>query len=274
MKHIEMHDGQTNDRPLAAVILAAGKGKRMHSDIPKVMHEACSRPLVHWVVDAVRSDEIQATPTILVVGVGRDLVESSFEPVPPWLDFAVQEDQLGTGHAIDMARAFFADEQMRKTTDVLVLCGDGPLIRPETLEVLRTRHARTGAAATLATAILEDPSGYGRIQRTSDGAFDRIVEEKDATPEQMAIREINPSYYIFKADQLFDRLGRLSNENASGEYYITDVFELMRDDGLLVELVDQVPSEDVLSINTPEQLAEVETVLRSRHGATLGDSGR
>lgn len=269
-----MPDGNPDDRFLAAVILAAGVGKRMHSDIPKVMHEVCARPLVHWVVDAAHSDGIQATPTILVVGVGRELVENSFEPRPQWLEFAFQAEQLGTGHATDMARDFFANDAMREATDVLVLCGDGPLIRPETLELLRDRHARTGAAATLATAILEDPSGYGRIQRASDGSFDRIVEEKEATPEQLEIMEVNPSYYIFRADALFDRLGRLGDENASGEYYITDVFELMRIDGLRVELVDQVPPEDVLSINTPEQLAEVEAVLRSRHGATLGDKGR
>ena len=122
----------------------------------------------------------------------------------------------------------------------------------------------TGAAATLATAILDDASGYGRIQRSSDGSFDRIVEQKDATPEQLELKEVNPSYYIFRADALFDRLGRLGNKNASGEYYITDVFELMKSDGLRVEVVDAVPSEDVLSINTLEQLSEVEAILAAR----------
>ena len=263
-----------NEHPIVdAVILAAGKGSRMQSDLPKVMHEACSRPLVHWVVDALHANTIAAKPTILVVGVGRELVENSFEPRPEWLEFVLQAEQLGTGHAIDMARPFFEDEDVRRTTDVLVLCGDGPLVRPETLAMLHDRHLQTGAAATLATAIVDDPSGYGRIQRTPEGAFDRIVEEKDATPDQIGINEINPSYYVFRADALFDRLGRLGNDNASGEYYITDVFELMRNDGLTVELVDAVPPEDVLSINTPEQLAEVETILRARHGAALGDRG-
>jgi bifunctional UDP-N-acetylglucosamine pyrophosphorylase/glucosamine-1-phosphate N-acetyltransferase len=251
-------------RTLSAVVLAAGKGTRMHSDLPKVMHEACGRPLVHWVVDALHAPGIESSPIVLVVGFGRELVEASFQPKPDWLRFAIQEEQLGTGHAIDMARPFFEDAARRETTDVLVLCGDGPLIRRETLEELHRRHVETGAAATLATAILEDATGYGRIQRSSDGSFDRIVEQKDATPEQLELKEVNPSYYIFRADALFDRLGRLGNTNASGEYYITDVFELMKSDGLRVEVVDAVPPEDVLSINTLEQLSEVEAILAAR----------
>ena len=258
-------NGQPGTRALAAVILAAGKGTRMNSEVPKVMHEACGRPLVHWVVDAVHAPGILAAPVVLVVGFGRELVEDSFDPRPDWIEFAIQSEQLGTGHAIDMARDSFADETVRANTDVLVLCGDGPLIRPETLAELRERHVTSGAAATLATAILDDASGYGRIQRAADGSFDRIVEQKDATPEQLEIREVNPSYYIFRADALFERLGRLGNQNASGEYYITDVFELMQQDGLRVEVLDAVPPEDVLSINNPEQLQEVESILQSRH---------
>ncbi|MCH2144831.1 MAG: NTP transferase domain-containing protein [Phycisphaerales bacterium] len=256
---------QPEERALAAVILAAGKGTRMNSELPKVMHEACGRPLVHWVVDATHAPGIECDPIVLVVGFGRELVEASFEPRPDWLRFAVQEEQLGTGHAIDMARGAFQDDATRACTDVLVLCGDGPLIRPETLAELRRRHVESGAAATLATAILDDATGYGRIQRAEDGSFDRIVEQKDATPEQLRIREVNPSYYIFRADALFDRLGRLGNDNANGEYYITEVFELMQQDGLRVEVLDAVPAEDVLSINTPEQLDEVESILGSRH---------
>jgi bifunctional UDP-N-acetylglucosamine pyrophosphorylase/glucosamine-1-phosphate N-acetyltransferase len=259
------------------VILAAGKGERMHSDLPKVMHEACGRPLVHWVVDAVHSKEIGAQPVVLVVGAGRELVESSWCEKPEWLRFVVQEEQLGTGHAVDMSRAVFTDESTRVDTDIFVLCGDGPLIRPSTLETLRKRHEETGAAATLATGTLENPDGYGRIQRNDDGSFCRIVEQKDATPEQLAIKEVNPSYYIFQAGALFDRLSRLSNDNASGEYYITDIFELMKADGLRVEVCDAVPPEDVLGINNLEQLAEVEKILCERHdveGAMLDAHGK
>lgn len=253
-----------NPRSIAAVILAAGKGTRMQSDLPKVMHEVADRPMLHWVVDAVRSDGLASAPVVLVVGYQRELVEESFPERPDWLEFVVQAEQLGTGHAIDMASPVFTDPALRASTDVFVLCGDGPLIRTETLATLLERHRSTGAAATLATARLEDPDGYGRIQRTATGGFDRIVEQKDASDEQRAINEVNPSYYVFKADALFDRLSRLKNDNASGEYYITDVFKLMQDDGLGVEVIDSVDPGDVLSINNPEQLAIVDSIMRER----------
>lgn len=271
-----MTQSGSSQRSIAAVVLAAGKGERMHSELPKVMHKACNRPLVHWVVDAVHSSEILAEPVVVVVGFGRELVESSWDEKPEWIRFAVQEQQLGTGHAVDMARPLFADDSTRTSTDVFVLCGDGPLIRSSTLEELRRRHEDADAAATLATGTLENPDGYGRIQRHGDGSFDRIVEQKDATPEQLAIKEVNPSYYIFRADELFDRLSRLRNDNANSEYYITDIFEMMKADGLRVEVVDAVPPEDVLSINNPEQLAEVEEILRTRQEverATLDTHG-
>ena len=251
-------------RSLATVILAAGKGTRMQSDLPKVMHEVAERPMLHWVVDAVRSDALRSDPVVVVVGYQREVVESSFPERPDWLEFVVQAEQLGTGHAIDMASPVFTDPQARAGTDVFVLCGDGPLIRTETLDALLERHRSTGAAATLATARLEDPDGYGRIQRTSEGGFDRIVEQKDATPEQLLINEVNPSYYVFRADALFDRLSRLKNDNASGEYYITDVFKLLQDDGLGVEVIDSVDPGDVLSINNPEQLAVVDSIMQRR----------
>ena len=256
-------DPQTS-RSTAAVILAAGKGTRMQSDLPKVMHEIADRPMVHWVVDAVRCTELACAPVVVVVGYQREVVENSFSERPEWLEFAIQAEQLGTGHAIDMASPVFADPELRATTDVFVLCGDGPLIRTETLSTLLDRHRSTGAAATLATARLENPDGYGRIQRTESGGFDRIVEQKDATEAQRSINEVNPSYYIFKADALFERLSRLKNDNASGEYYITDVFKLLQDDGLGVEVIDSVDPEDVLSINNPEQLAIVDSIMRER----------
>lgn len=266
-----MTQGSAQERSVAAIILAAGKGERMRSNLPKVMHEACGKPLVHWVVDAVMGIGLDIQPIILVTGAGRESVESSWNPKPDWLEFALQEQQLGTGHAVDMARDFFSDEAARAHTDVFVLCGDGPLIRSSTLARLHERHVGTGAAATLATGTLEDPDGYGRIQRDPDGGLDRIVEQKDASPEQLQIREVNPSYYIFRADALFDRLSLLGNDNASGEYYVTDIFEMVKKDGLRVEVVDAVPSEDVLSINNPEQLAEVDAILRTRLGTQAAE---
>lgn len=231
----------------------------MKSDLPKVMHHACGRPMVAWVIDAAKAAGVDAVT--LVIGHGAELVRGAFSG-DPTIRFAMQMPQLGTGHAVDQARPHFMPA--RADDDVLVLCGDGPLVRPETLAALLARHRALGAAATLATSRVADPSGYGRIERDASGDFRRIVEEKDATPQQRELREINPSYYCFRVGELFSALSRVDNKNAGGEYYLTDVFELLLRDGKRVAVVDAVPTEDVLSVNTPEQLAEVERLLRRR----------
>jgi bifunctional UDP-N-acetylglucosamine pyrophosphorylase / glucosamine-1-phosphate N-acetyltransferase len=246
-------------RRLGAIVLAAGKGTRMKSDLPKVMHAACGRPMVAWVVDAAR--RVGAQGITLVIGHGAEIVRGAFASEGD-LRFAMQMPQLGTGHAVDQARPHFMPD--RAADDVLVLCGDGPLVRPATLRTLVERHRTSGAAATLATGVVADPAGYGRIERDERGDFRRIVEQKDATPAQLAIREINPSYYCFRVGPLFDALAKVDNRNASGEYYLTDVFELLLREGSRVAVVDAVPPEDVLSVNTPEQLAEVERILTAR----------
>lgn len=232
----------------------------MNSDLPKVAHEVAGQPMVRWVVEAVRT--LGAMPVVLVVGYGQEHVRSIFDG-ERGVAFVVQEQQLGTGHAVQQAQHIF-DDVLLADADVFVLAGDGPLIRPETLQKLLETHRRTNAVATLATAVIDDPTGYGRILRDDQGQFDRIVEHKDATPQQLEIREVNPSYYCFHAATLFDYLSRTDNNNAAGEYYITDVLQLMRSDGLHVQVVDAVPSEDVLSINTPQQLAEVSRILKTR----------
>ena len=251
----------------SAIVLAAGKGTRMKSDLPKVMHPAHGRPMVEWVVDAARG--AGCAPVVLVVGHGAPLVRGHFAG-RPGTEFVVQDPQLGTGHAVDMARPLFERGMLGEET--LVLCGDGPLVRPHTLDVLLATHRRTGAAATLATAVVQDPAGYGRIERDAAGGFARIVEHKDASPAQRAIHEVNPSYYCFRTADLFDALRRVTNQNASGEYYLTDVFELLLRDGRRVSVVDAVPPEDVLSVNTPEQLAEVSAILAGRSGHAMGAS--
>jgi bifunctional UDP-N-acetylglucosamine pyrophosphorylase/glucosamine-1-phosphate N-acetyltransferase len=245
---------------LAAIVLAAGKGTRMKSDLPKVMHPAADRPMVRWVVDAAR--RAGAAEVVLVVGHMAELVRGAFADERAACHFVMQQPQLGTGHAVDQARPLL--ERGLLGEHCFVLCGDGPLIRPDTLRTLLQRHLAVDAAASLATSVVPDATGYGRIQRGSDGRFERIVEQKDATPDQLAIREINPSYYLFRTADLFAALRRVTNQNASGEYYITDVFELLLRDGRRVEVVDAVPPEDVLSVNTPEQLAEVDAILRRR----------
>jgi bifunctional UDP-N-acetylglucosamine pyrophosphorylase/glucosamine-1-phosphate N-acetyltransferase len=248
---------------LSSIVLAAGKGTRMKSELPKVMHPAAGEPMVKWVVKASR--EAGAREVVLVVGHMAELVTAAFASDRPACHFVTQNPQLGTGHAVDQARPLFAKGLLGE--HCFVLCGDGPLIRSETLHTLLQRHLTSGAAASLATSVVPDPAGYGRIERDAQGRFRRIVEQKDASEAQRAIREINPSYYLFRTVDLFDALTRVTNQNASGEYYITDVFELLLKDGKRVEVVDAVPPEDVLSVNTPEQLAEVDAILRRRLGS-------
>ena len=249
---------------LNVVIMAAGKGTRMKSSLPKVLHRLAGRPLLHHVVDTTQA--LGPSHTVIITGHGAEAVEAAM--AHSGATFVRQMPQLGTGHAVDMARELYARGELGD--EVLVLCGDGPLIRPHTLQVLLDTHRESGAAATLATAVIPDATGYGRIQRDAHGRFARIVEQKDATPEQLAIREINPSYYCFRTKDLFDALKRVTNQNASGEYYITDVFELLLKDGKRVSVVDAVPPEDVLSVNTPEQLAEVSRILQGRSAPTAG----
>jgi bifunctional UDP-N-acetylglucosamine pyrophosphorylase / glucosamine-1-phosphate N-acetyltransferase len=244
-----------------AIILAAGKGTRMKSDLPKVLHPIGGRPMVRAVVDACR--EAGCVRVVLIVGYKQELVRSAMAD-DATVEFAVQDQQLGTGHAVQCARGLFEPESAAPGNPVFVLAGDGPLIRAATLRTLLDRHRSTRALATLATSVIDDPTGYGRIVRTAGGRFVGIVEHKDCSPEQLAIREVNPSYYCFDARALFDTLGRLAPNAASGEYYITDVPGLLLGGGERVEVIDAVPPEDVLSINTPEQLAAVDAIFRSR----------
>lgn len=251
-------DGRVS--PPWAVILAAGKGTRMNSDLPKVVHEVAGRPMVCHVVDACF--DAGCTHVVLVVGYQAERVKAAVGD-RPGVSFALQAEQLGTGHAVMCARDELAPAVDQKL-DALVLCGDGPLIRSRTLTQLLSRHRQSRASATLATAVVEDATGYGRIVRDSAGRFDRIVEHKNAGAEQRAIREINPSYYCFSLPELFWALQRVGRDAASGEYYLTDTLALLREAGRPVEVIEAVPAEDVLSINTPAQLAEVDSILRAR----------
>lgn len=254
---------------LSAIILAAGKGTRMRSDLPKVAHVVNDRPMVNWVVGACA--HAGCSKVVVVVGYQRDVVKSCLAGVSypgVTIEYALQQEQLGTGHAVRSAEGCFKD----LAGDTFVLAGDGPLIRAETLKTLLERHRSTGASAALATSVIADPSGYGRIVRDASGRFSTIVEEKHCTPAQKAVREVNPSYYCFRTAELFECLRDVKRNEGSGEYYITDVPSLMLERGRRVEVIDAVPAEDVLSINTPEQLAEVDAVLRARE-PRLASSG-
>ena len=244
-------------RPLEAVILAAGKGTRMGSDLPKVLHPVGGRAMVQWVVDACEAVGVRRT--VVIVGHEAQMVRRELGARRN-IHFVEQTQQLGTGHAVRQAESLYKGVD----ADALVLCGDGPLIRPQTLTKLLETHRTERASATLATAVLENQRGYGRIIRDGAGRFQRIVEEKEASESQKAIREVNPSYYCFRSPDLFAVLSRVTNANAKGEYYLTDVPELLLKEHKTVAVVNAVPPEDVLSINTPEELAEVDGVMRAR----------
>lgn len=249
------------DKPVEAMLLAAGKGTRMGSDLPKVCHPVGGRPMVCAVVDACL--DAGCSRIVVVVGYKQELVREALAEYGDTVEFAVQDEQLGTGHAVMCAEPAYP-AGTRNGLDLFVLCGDGPLIRAETLRTVLARHRDAGASATLATSVIDDPSGYGRIVRDGGGSFLRIVEQKNASADELKIREINPSYYCFDAGAMFDALKRVERNGLTGEYYITDVFEGLRRAGRRVEVIDAVPPEDVLSINTPEHLAEVDRIFRGR----------
>lgn len=232
----------------------------MKSDLPKVVHEVAGAPMIRWVVHAAR--QAGCSPLVLVVGHGEELVRAALRgggSRDEDLRYVRQEEQLGTGHAVQCAAPALENFQ----GEILVLAGDGPLIRPASLRSLIDHHRQTGAEATLATAVLDDPAGYGRILRDEAGGFLGIVEDKHATDRQREIREINPSVYCFAADALFRTLPRLERRPGSGEYYLTDAPGLLVEEGRRVEAVNTLSAEEAVSVNTPGQLAEADRILRN-----------
>jgi UDP-N-acetylglucosamine diphosphorylase/glucosamine-1-phosphate N-acetyltransferase len=256
----------TPSNPPISLILAAGKGTRMKGDLPKVIHEVGGRPMVCPIVDACLA--AGCSRVIAIVGYKQDLVRNALKSYPQ-VEFAVQDQQLGTGHAVLCAR----EAVLKNTTEgggadtsIFILGGDGPLIRASTLTQLLNRHRTAHATATLATSIIPDPTGYGRIVRDSASHFQSIVEHKNASPAQREIKEVNPSYYCFRRADLFEALEKVQKNPSSGEYYLTDTLELLLKMGRKVEVFPAVPPEDVLSVNTPEELATVDKIYRSRSG--------
>lgn len=252
---------------LTAVILAAGKSTRMKSSRPKVLHEVCGRSMLEHVLSACW--DAGCTRAMVVVGYGKDAVVSSLadERRITWVE---QSEQLGTGHAV---RCCEAELRRLDGGDVFVLAGDGPMIRGEVLRTLLRAHRDDSADASMATAVLDDPYGYGRVIRDDDGNFLDIIEQADCTPEQAAIREVFPSYYCFKVEALLLALSKLANQNAKREYYLTDTFGILRRAGRRITAVQAVTPEDVLSANTRHQLADVDAAMQDRIQRALRDAG-
>ena len=241
----------------AAIILAAGHGKRMKSEKAKVLHEVCGRPMIRYVVEAARG--AGAKTIVVVVGVGAEQVQSALSGEPD-IVFAIQEKQLGTGDAVRACRTVLSDYQ----GPVLVLVGDEPLLRPEPLADLLSRQKAEKAACLLGTAILPDPTGFGRILRDTAGHFLRIIEQRDCKPEEIAIREVNPSCYVFELPGLWDALDRLDTGNAQGEYYLTDAPSLLQSLKRKVLALPLLEPDDILGVNTRGHLAQAHSIMQSR----------
>ncbi len=234
-----------------AVVLAAGMGTRMKSELPKVLVEVCSRPMILYVLDALAAGGIERT--IVVVGYRAELVRQTLKD-RPGVEFALQAERLGTGHAVMCCRDLLAEYD----GPVMVVAGDSPLMRAESIAALLAEFERSPAAAILGTAHKPNPEGLGRILRNEQADFVGIVEEKDATERQRKITEVNLSYYVFNCRDLLPTLDQLRSDNAQGEYYITDSPGVLVAQGKEVRALPVLQPCEALTINTFDQLAAVE----------------
>ena len=230
-----------------SVILAAGKGTRMKSDKPKVVHQVMGKPMVYYSIEAARqagADEVKSA------------IAASVNDVK--VDYALQEEQLGTGHAVKCAADFIG-----RDGDVIILCGDTPLVTGDTLRKALDFHKESGNGVTVISAMLDDPFGYGRIIRNGD-SLAKIVEQKDADEAEQAVKEVNSGMYIFDCAALQDALSQISNDNAQGEYYLPDAIEIIKKMGLPASAVPMDDADQIRGVNTLEQLADAEKIMENR----------
>lgn len=249
---------------MAAIVLAAGKGVRMQSDMPKVLHEVAGRSMLQRACDAAQN--VVDGELCIVVGHGAEQVRSAMGDA---YRYALQEQQLGTGHAVQTALASFS----ALPGAFLVLCGDTPLLRKETLESLRDHFYSSGAACTVLTAVLPDAGSYGRILRDENNNVKAIVEAKDATPEEYAVREINSGIYCFDAAWLAKTIAELKPNNAQGEFYLTDTLAAIRDGGGVVNAIICEDANELMGVNDRVQLAEATALCRRRKNEALMRAG-
>jgi bifunctional UDP-N-acetylglucosamine pyrophosphorylase/glucosamine-1-phosphate N-acetyltransferase len=251
---------------LTAIILAAGKSTRMKTRRPKALLEVCGKPMLHYILRACYGAGCEKI--LLVVGHGKDEVTDAFK-ADKRIHFVEQTEPLGTGHAARMCEPLLK----KSHGDVFILAGDVPLVQSDVLTTLHRAHKDYHAHASMATAVLEDPTGYGRVVRDENGDFVKIVEQVDCTPQQREIREVFPSYYCVKTDDLLWSLANLKNENKKHEYYLTDIYGLLRNAGKKVVAVQAATYEDVLAPNTRQMLTDADEVMQARIQRHLLESG-
>ena len=249
---------------LVTIILAAGKGTRMKSAHPKVLHQVCGKAMVRHVLDA--AEAAGSKRNIIVVGFGADEVRAELGNAA---EVVVQAEQLGTGHAVLQAEPLLQDAH----GTVMVLCGDTPLLTGTLVKRLYEEHEKVGAKATVLTAVMPDATGYGRVIRTAAGNVEKIVEHKDATEEERAVREVNSGIYCFEKDALFSALKNVGCDNAQGEYYLPDVLSILRERGEKIWAVAADDYEETLGVNSRMHLAQAEKILRRRKNLELMESG-
>lgn len=243
------------DKKLKAIVLAAGKGTRLQTegcDLPKVMRTALGKPLLHYVLSAL--DFIEPENTVVVVGFLKEKVMDAFEGYV----FAEQKEQLGTGHAVLSAK----EELVGFDGAVLVCCGDMPLIKKETYAALAETHFAEGNACTILTGTSAENLPYGRIVRNADGSFQRVVEDKDCTPAEKEIRELNSGVYVFDSKKLLPALAELGNNNVQKEYYLTDVPYILQEHGEKIGICCRDLGYEIIGVNTVQQLTQVEELLQ------------
>ena len=242
-----------------AIILAAGQGTRMKSKLYKVLHPVCGKPMVQHVIDQV--NQLQIEDIVTVIGHGAEKVQ---DQLGDSCKYALQEQQLGTAHAVMQAESVLS----AKSGTTLVICGDTPLIKAETMKELIALHEQSQAKATILTAYADNPAGYGRVLRGEGGLVEKIVEHKDASEEERYVKEINTGTYCFDNQALFSALKKVSNENVQGEYYLPDVIEILKEEGEVVTAFQSSEFEETLGVNDRVALSQAEQVLRKRINET------
>lgn len=242
---------------VTALILAAGEGKRMNSDKAKVLHQVCGKAMIEWVYDAARDAGVGKCVAIVGYKAGQVM-----ECMGDRVEYVLQEQRLGTGHAVQMARSY-----LKKGEKILILYGDTPLITAKTIKSAADKMKRDNLDAVVISADVDDPHGYGRIVRDRQGRFLRIVEHRDANEAERRIREINSGMYLFSAKELDEALDLLKNDNDQREYYLTDTLEIMLSKGCRVGIYKAEDSNEVLGANDQAQLDRISRILAERTGS-------